>query len=195
MGRHEKFRLCTVDGCGDKHIARGYCWNHYKRFRSHGDPLAGRAFNGDALRYYTETVLSHDSDECLIWPFARNPEPDGRAMRYLGGKMVTVARHLCIEVHGQPPTPEHVAAHSCGNGRMGCVAKRHLRWATKKENGEDRARHGLMEKRIAALEEALKPFAEAADAYDPDEGDDRDVAWAHDFTIGSLRRARTLTKG
>jgi hypothetical protein len=39
--------------------------------------------------------------------------------------------------------------------------------------------------------EALKPFAEAADAYDdPSDEDDAGLAWAHDFTIGSLRRAR-----
>lgn len=40
--------------------------------------------------------------------------------------------------------------------------------------------------------EALAPFAEAASSYDPDEGDGKNVAWAHDFTIGSLRRARAV---
>jgi len=47
---------------------------------------------------------------------------------------------------------------------------------------------------LAALkvaEEALEPFAEAAASYDPDEGDGRDIAWSHDFTIASLRRARS----
>jgi gamma-glutamyl:cysteine ligase YbdK (ATP-grasp superfamily) len=43
---------------------------------------------------------------------------------------------------------------------------------------------------IERLREALKPFADAADAYDPPEGDDRDIAWSHDFQIGALRRAR-----
>lgn len=42
----------------------------------------------------------------------------------------------------------------------------------------------------ARLREALVPFAEAAASYDPPEGDDSHAAWAHDFTIGSLRRAR-----
>jgi hypothetical protein len=49
---------------------------------------------------------------------------------------------------------------------------------------------------LAKAREALEPFAEAAASYDPDEGDSKDVAWSHDFTIGSLRRARTaLTSG
>jgi hypothetical protein len=43
---------------------------------------------------------------------------------------------------------------------------------------------------IKELSEALGPFAEVADYYDPSEGDDKEMAWSHDFTIGSLRRAR-----
>jgi hypothetical protein len=43
---------------------------------------------------------------------------------------------------------------------------------------------------IERLAEALEPFAKAADSYDPDEGDGKYVAWAHGFSIGSLRKAR-----
>lgn len=50
-----------------------------------------------------------------------------------------------------------------------------------------------LRERIAALEAALKPFAESAQVYDPPEDDDRDIAWAHDFTIGALRRARAAS--
>ncbi len=30
------YRVCTVDGCEDKHSARGYCPTHYNRFRATG---------------------------------------------------------------------------------------------------------------------------------------------------------------
>jgi len=43
---------------------------------------------------------------------------------------------------------------------------------------------------IERLRAALEPFAEAASFYDPPEGDDNQMAWSHDFPIGSLRRAR-----
>jgi hypothetical protein len=49
-------------------------------------------------------------------------------------------------------------------------------------------------KRIAELEAALKPFADEADRYDHDECDDLSAAWAGDFPIGALRRARSATK-
>lgn len=47
---------------------------------------------------------------------------------------------------------------------------------------------------IEQLAKALEPFAEAAPSYDPDEGDGKNPAWAHDFTIGSLRRARAALR-
>jgi hypothetical protein len=35
-------RVCTIDGCGCKAIARGFCSKHWQRWSKHGDPLAGR---------------------------------------------------------------------------------------------------------------------------------------------------------
>lgn len=34
-------RLCSIPDCGKPTIARGWCPAHYKRWRLHGDPLAG----------------------------------------------------------------------------------------------------------------------------------------------------------
>lgn len=49
---------------------------------------------------------------------------------------------MCILAHGEPPSPEHVAAHSCGQGHEGCVNPGHLRWATVAENIADTLKHG-----------------------------------------------------
>jgi hypothetical protein len=48
---------------------------------------------------------------------------------------------------------------------------------------------------LAAAQAALAPFAKAADRYDPDDGDEAQLAWANDFTIGDLRRARAASPG
>lgn len=35
-------KVCSVNGCGKKMIAKTYCDNHYRKFKAYGDPLAGR---------------------------------------------------------------------------------------------------------------------------------------------------------
>lgn len=57
----------------------------------------------------------------------------------------------------------------------------------------DTLRSALSEKEAECerLREALKPFADAADAYDPPEGDDDHLIWDTTLLVGDLRRART----
>ena len=52
-----------------------------------------------------------------------------------------------------------------------------------------------VERLRAELRAALKPFAAEAEAYDPPEGDDAQIAWASRFTCGNLRDARNALRG
>lgn len=134
--------VCSIDGCGKEHVARGWCNVHYRRWKAHGDPLGGATSPNEAQRYFQATVLRYEGDECLIWPFARNAAGYG-LMRHEGGSKL-VSRVICRDVNGPPPTPEHEAAHSCGRGEDGCVTKRHLFWKTHTENMADKNSHGTV---------------------------------------------------
>ena len=116
-------KVCPIDGRGKTARVRG-CGT------SRGEPL----------RFIHEVVLTHDGDECLIWPFTRGA--DGRGQIWLDGKSKYASRVVCEKVNGPPPTPKHEAAHNCGNGHLGCVNHRHLRWATHVENEADKLIHG-----------------------------------------------------
>jgi hypothetical protein len=35
-------RICSIEGCGKQHYAKGYCALHWKRWKLHGDPLADK---------------------------------------------------------------------------------------------------------------------------------------------------------
>ncbi|WP_369527839.1 hypothetical protein [Bradyrhizobium elkanii] len=48
---------------------------------------------------------------------------------------------MCELANGPAPDEDMHAAHSCGNGRSGCVNPMHLRWATVVQNAEDRDVH------------------------------------------------------
>jgi hypothetical protein len=88
---------------------------------SHGEPQA-----------FLDVSLLMETDECILWPYARNPQGYGMILH-----KGLVTRIVCEKVNGFPPTDKHEAAHSCGNGHLGCINKRHLSWKTRLENIND----------------------------------------------------------
>lgn len=130
---------CSVAGCDRQAIARRLCHLHWQRDRKHGTPTgSGRTSPGAAARFLEDVALPYEGDHCLIWPFSRDRQGYARTGSSL------VSRIICRAVYGEPPTPRHEAAHSCGKGHLGCVTKRHLRWATKRENETDKRAHGTL---------------------------------------------------
>lgn len=130
---------CSIDGCGKSVKARGFCNAHWRRWRRHGDPLAGRVAHGSAQRFFEDVVVHCTSGDCLPWPFAVRPNGYGQH-HDRSGNTTLVHRMACESRHGPPPTADHDAAHSCGN-RV-CCNPSHLRWATRTENHADKIRHG-----------------------------------------------------
>jgi hypothetical protein len=139
------FRRCSIEGCeGDANPyakgARGMCGRHYTRWRRHGDPQSGYADKMEATNWLHNTAVPYTGDDCLTWPFRKNIY--GRAVIGSEGRSKQAHRWICEIVHGEPPTPKHHAAHSCGKGHEACVNPNHLRWATAKENFADKVVHG-----------------------------------------------------
>lgn len=132
-------RLCSIPDCGKPVAKREWCTAHYKRWCRHGDPTLGRSPNGAAPDFYERAVLHYRGTNCLIWPFARNEH--GYGVMNSPGRTAIVSRRLCEEVHGPAPSPTHEAAHSCGKGHEGCVAKAHVSWKTPSGNAADKLKH------------------------------------------------------
>lgn len=134
--------ICTVAGCQTEHYCQGLCRQHYRRLQKYGDPTGTTPFWG-APQAFVRQVLAMETDECIQWLHARNKKTGHGAVRW-EGKTVLAHRVICTLAHGHPPVPgkTYEVAHSCGNGHLGCVNPRHLRWATHKENMEDMLAHG-----------------------------------------------------
>jgi len=94
------------------------------------------------VRDWLEANVSYDGEGCLVFPFGRDPRGYGQVMAPKGGKILRAHRYMCELVNGPPPMPEYHAAHSCGNGHLGCVHPKHLSWETGSQNQKDRAVHG-----------------------------------------------------
>lgn len=83
-------------------------------------------------------AVAHKGDECFFWPFGK---PDYPTVVW-EGETLGAHRLVCRLAHGEPPAARMVAAHSCGNGHLGCTSAQHLRWATFQENEDDKRLHG-----------------------------------------------------
>ena len=135
-------RLCSFPGCGKPACnVRGWCWSHYTKWRRHGDPAGIGTAHGDPGRWLN-LHANYKGDECLTWPFATSEGGYGRV--WFDKRPMPANRAMCIIVHGYPISPSDEAAHSCGNGHLGCVNPNHLRWATSAQNAADRIAQGTV---------------------------------------------------
>lgn len=136
-------RVCMIDGCQDHVVSRGWCDRHYRRWKRYGNPeTLVKTPEGEPRRFYETTVLGFAGTDCLAWPYNRNSGGYGMVYDPTTRKHLFIHRLACAHANGPAPSPEHQAAHSCGNGRKGCVNPNHLSWKTAKENHADKIAHG-----------------------------------------------------
>lgn len=133
--------ICSHPDCSKPVKARGLCSQHWYHDRFRQDWTPRKEATGVALKWLFEHI-NHESDECLIWPFNRTDK--GYAVVRYEGRVQSVSRIVCEKVHGPPPEEWYHAAHSCGNGHLGCISQRHLSWKTPVANSNDRLGHGTV---------------------------------------------------
>jgi hypothetical protein len=136
--------ICIIEECKNSAIARGWCQRHYDSWRYHGDPEAAkRGPPGEAVAWIKRHINFSDPS-CLIWPFYRRTDGHAATVWPQGanGPQVLATRYMCELAKGPAPTSVHEAAHKCGNGHLGCIHPKHLRWATRQENVDDKDLHG-----------------------------------------------------
>lgn len=129
---------CDVPGCGRARYCRGFCIAHYERVRLTGDLAADRPIGVGRRLHWLRQNCQPGHDECVEWPFSRGDTGYGHVS--VNGRASIASREACREAHGEPPSPDMEAAHSCGN--RACINGRHLRWDTRKGNHADKAIHG-----------------------------------------------------
>lgn len=190
-GGRKSARTCSIPGCGNTARRRGWCDNHYMRWRNNGDPLGGKTGNGEPQRFLNETVLTYQGLNCLFWPFSRAGR--GYGVINISGKNVYVHRLVCESVNGPAPSPEHEAAHTCGNGHLACCNPRHVVWKTPEENAADKIVHGTyFRKDIQKLNDTDVLAIRASDKTNSELAEQYDVSAAHVFNIRKGKRRRRL---
>lgn len=156
---------CSVSGCEREAEKKGLCAMHYRRVQR-GKPI-GPANSTRILNAripWLESMIGHKGDECVFWPFAYTNKYGKVDTKAVGN--IPANRLMCILAHGEPPSKEHEAAHSCGVA--GCLNPNHLSWKTVRANAQDRILHGtsgrgsknpqakLTEEQVIQIRERLK---------------------------------------
>lgn len=136
-------KICSIEGCGKPYNSRGLCAKHYTRLRRHGSSSVTKSTEpGSGLRFIEDVAVNFEGDDCLPWPFG--PGSRGYGSVKIRGRGKMAHRVVCEIAHGPPPIDKPLAAHSCGNGHLGCVNPNHLRWASYQENSDDAVAHGAI---------------------------------------------------
>lgn len=140
MKKNKESKICSADGCDRNVLARGYCSRHYHRMMTYGDLNFSKACGKKDGEDFLRKTLTVFTDECIAWPYSKNNK--GYGCLTFQGKKTVASRVMCRIAHGEPENSSYQAAHSCGNGHLGCVNHRHLSWKTAKDNYQDAVKHG-----------------------------------------------------
>ncbi len=134
--------ICSIPGCDKKVHYRMMCAMHAKRCSKYGDPhkiiMTPR---GEPMRFILETAMAFEGDGCLIWPYARSKK-NGYPLINIDGRVRVVSNYVCELAHGPAPTDKPEAAHSCGNGSLGCISPKHVSWKDRRGNIDDTIAQG-----------------------------------------------------
>jgi len=131
-------RVCSIPNCGKPHHSSTFCKAHYLRVYRHGRTTTVRRSSGEAKKFLDELLTSEPTDECVLLPVTAKKY----AKLTSDGARITAHRYVCIKAHGPPVGDRRFAAHSCG--KSWCVNPRHIRWATPRENNDDKLLHGTL---------------------------------------------------
>jgi len=132
--------VCTIKGCSNKHLARGWCAKHYSRWQRFGDPnytviAASDLTLEDKLRWHGWTVT-----ESGCWEFDGGKSKGGYGALTLNNhniKAHRVAYELWVG-----PIPEGLVVRHFVCDNPPCINPDHLRVGTTKDNSQDMVRAG-----------------------------------------------------
>ena len=120
-------RICSIDGCGRKHLARGFCSSHYQRKLKAGElEVLEKHYPSpeDSFNARTRQVGS-----CLEWTGRR--DSSGYGYIWVGGNELSVHRYVWSRHNGKIPIGMQID-HICHN--TSCANIAHLRLATPSQN-------------------------------------------------------------
>ena len=124
-------RICIIEGCGRKHLARGWCSKHYANWRKTGKPVAENPYYTNPDDSFRARTMPVTEAGCLLWMGAVDTDGYGSIWINSEGKLMLAHRYAWERVNG--PIPDGIEIdHICHT--PACCNIKHLRLATRSQN-------------------------------------------------------------
>lgn len=105
-------RLCSIEECGGKHEAQGFCAKHYQRFKKYDDPFFRLIIRGDDDARIESYIDRDTYAPCWYWTGA--PGYENYAQTLVAGHLTYV--HVAAwERENGPVPPGMTIDHECHN--------------------------------------------------------------------------------
>ena len=128
-------KLCSIEDCTNLSRARGWCANHYQRWRRYGEPdyPVEKRYNSPEEAFAARTEWQ---GACLVWTGGKDSDGYGRIQINYS----SVTTHTYAWERENKDIPEGmIIDHRCHN--RACVNTNHLRLVTRKQNSWNRDRN------------------------------------------------------
>jgi hypothetical protein len=140
-------KVCKIDGCENKHQAKGLCDKHYRRLLVNGSPHVVQQLRGiSAMERFVAYVQK--TSGCWLWTASLTSTGYGQMMVH--GKKQK-AHRVSWEIHHGPIPDGMCVCHACHNPR--CVKPEHLYLGTQSDNVADMKASGRARGRYSKLKE------------------------------------------
>jgi len=137
-------KICSVDGCDKRLIARGLCNKHYQRLKFNGNPLISKKNRGEGetveQRFWTRAIITADTTKCWLWQGCTDDSGYGMAQVVLDGTKWSKAHRLAYFLYYGVNPEDAKVLHSCDNPL--CINPHHLSLGTQADNMADMMRKG-----------------------------------------------------
>lgn len=129
-------KICSIDGCNNKHLAKGFCNSHYLRSKR-GKNLELKSCYQMDIKERLFSFINMNSNGCWDWIGAKNKKGYG-CLSYKN--KTTIAHRLSYLLFiGEIPKDLHVL-HRCDNPK--CINPNHLFLGTDLDNSNDKISKG-----------------------------------------------------
>ena len=130
-------RICVIQNCPRKHLARGLCGLHYQRWCAHGTANKGEhSRKGRLLKPLEERFWAkvEKTSGCWLWTGSTAQRGYGAIAEGGTGRRSKILRahRVSWEIHYGPITRSNQINHFCHNRK--CVRPTHLYVGTQRDN-------------------------------------------------------------